>query len=135
MQNDTRTKSLEKTQGISKIRPYRNQYEWNKKKLSAESKDWEKFQINNKTVAFNVLFSRHNNEELKQEYISNYNSELENQVLLLQITSGEKWHYLFVKNLPLFLRETTLKNNDDYFCILVCIHPEQKNKVKSLENV
>lgn len=78
-----------------------------KKKFSAESKEWKKFQINNKTMAFNVLFSRHNNEEIKQEYISNCNSELENQVLLLHITSGEKWNYLFVKNLPPFLRETT----------------------------
>lgn len=58
-------------------------------------------------MAFNVLFSRHNNEEIKQEYISDCNSELENQVLLLHITSGEKWNYLFVKNLPPFLRETT----------------------------
>ena len=33
------------------------------KKLSAETKDWKKFETSNKTIALNVLFSPNSGEE------------------------------------------------------------------------
>lgn len=37
-----------------------------------------------------------NNIEINQNYISENNSQQENQIMLLMITVGKKWHYLGV---------------------------------------
>ena len=36
-------------------------------------------------------------EEIRHAYKSKYNLEHENQVIILMITDGKKWHYLAVK--------------------------------------
>ena len=36
---------------------------------------------------------------MRHAYMSKYNLTRENQVILLMITHGEKWHYLAVKSL------------------------------------
>ena len=41
----------------------------------------------------------YNTEEIRRAYKSKYNLERENQVNLLMITNGKKWHYLAVKRL------------------------------------
>ena len=40
---------------------------------------------------------------IKYNLTINYNSQRENQVILLMITDGEKWHYLAVKKLSVLL--------------------------------
>ena len=35
----------------------------------------------------------HNTKEIRHAYKSKYNLERENQVILLMITDGKKWHY------------------------------------------
>ena len=50
-------------------------------------------------------------------YKSKYNSTRENQVILLMITDGEKWHYLTVKGLSALLREKTGNNHADFYCL------------------
>ena len=59
------------------------------------------------------------------------------------ISNGEKhegksegrWHYLSAKNLSALLREITLKNNDDFYC-LNCLHSfTTKNKLESHKRV
>ena len=40
---------------------------------------------------------------IKYNLTTNYNSQRENQVILLMITDGEKWHYLAVKKLSVLL--------------------------------
>lgn len=74
-----------------------DQYEWEEIHFPAETKDWKKFGTNNKTIAFNVLFLRSNNEVIKQTYISKHNSKRENKVIIFIITGAEKWHYLTLK--------------------------------------
>ena len=49
---------------------------------------------NNKTIAFNILFVPHNEKKINLAYKSKYNRKRKNQVLLLMITNGEKWHYI-----------------------------------------
>ena len=49
---------------------------------------------NNKTIAFNILFVPHNEKKVNLAYKSKYNRKRKNQVLLLMITNGEKWHYI-----------------------------------------
>ena len=62
-------------------------------------KDWKKFELNNKSIALNILFVPYNTEEIRHAYKSKHNCKHENQVTLLMITDGEKWHYLAVKSL------------------------------------
>ena len=49
-------------QRISKIKPYVNKYNWQGIKFPAGTKDWKKFEQNNKTIALNRLFVPHNTE-------------------------------------------------------------------------
>ena len=44
-----------------------------------------------------MLFVPYNTEEIARARISKCNSKRKNQVILLIITDGKKWHYLAVK--------------------------------------
>ena len=62
--------------------------------------------------------------------MSEYNFERKNQIILLIITDGEKWHYLAVKSLSALFRGITSNNNGDFYC-LNCFHSfRTKNKLK-----
>ena len=69
------------------------------KRFPADSKDWRKFESNNESVALNILYVLHNPEKIIHAYKSKYNLNRKNQVTLLMITDGGKWHYLAVKSL------------------------------------
>ena len=59
----------------------------------------------------------------------------DNQVILLMITDGEKWHYLAVKNLRRLLRGITSNHNGDFYC-LNCFHSySTENRLKKHERV
>ena len=74
----------------SKIKPFTDQYNWKEISFFSYKKDWEKFEINNKTIALNILNIQHNSEEIRHAYISKDNSTRANQVIVLMITNGEK---------------------------------------------
>ena len=59
----------------------------------------------------------YNTEKIRHAYKSKYNLTRENQVILLMITDGEKWHYLAVKRLSALFRETTGSNHGDFYCL------------------
>ena len=59
----------------------------------------------------------HNTEKIRHAYKSKYNSIRENQVILLMITNGEKWHYLAVKSLSVLFRGIAGNNNGDFYCL------------------
>ena len=63
----------------------------------SHKKDWKKFESNNKSIALNVSYVPYNTEEIRHAYKSKYNLKRENQVILLMITDGKKWHYLAVE--------------------------------------
>ena len=59
----------------------------------------------------------------------------ENQVILLMLTGGKKWHYLAVKKLSAFVRGITSNNNGDFYC-LNCFHSySTKDKLNKHEDV
>ena len=43
-------------QRISKLKPYINKYNWKGIEFPAGSKEWQKFEQNNKTIALNILY-------------------------------------------------------------------------------
>ena len=78
-------------QRISKIKPFIDQYNWKDIDFPATSKDWEKFELNN-AIALNILYVPHNTRKIHVAYKSKHNLTRENQIILLMITDGEKWH-------------------------------------------
>ena len=108
-------------QRISKIKPFINQYNWKKVDFLSEQKDWKKFELNNKSIALNILFLPYNTEKIRLAYKSKCNFKGENQVILLMITDGKEWHYLAVKSLSALLRGITLNEDGDFYC-LNCFH-------------
>ena len=81
---------------ISKIKPFIDQYNWNEIDFPSTGKDWKKFESNNKSIALNILCVPHNTKKICHAFKSKYKLTRENQVILLVITDGEKWHYLVV---------------------------------------
>ena len=80
------------------------------------------------------MFIPHNTKTINLAYKSKYNRKRENQVVLLMITNGEKWHYIALKsvrtddgfNRPIrslsrLFRGITANNNGDFYC-LGCLH-------------
>ena len=117
-------------QRISKIMPYIDQCNWKDIDFPSHSKDWKKFESNNKSIALNILYVPRNTKEIRHAYNSKYNSTLENQVILLMITDGGKWHYLAVKSLSELLRGIKSKHKEDLYC-LNCFHSyTTKHKLK-----
>ena len=83
---------------ISNIKPFTDQYNWEGIDFPSGTKDWKKVELNNNTIAFNILFIPYNTKEINLAYKSKYNWKGENQVVLLMITNGEKWHYISLKS-------------------------------------
>ena len=107
-------------QRITKIRPFIDTCNWKDIKFPSDSNDWKKFEQNNRTIAPNILYVPCNTKQ-KPAYISKYNNNRDNQVILLMITDNEKWHYLAVKNISGLLRAIT-SNHDGHFYCLNCFH-------------
>ena len=83
--------------------------------------DFKKFEQRNETIALNILYVSHNKKEICIAYESKYNRKRENQVILLMITDGEKYHYLAAKSLPRLLYRITSNHDGDFYC-LGCLH-------------
>ena len=47
-------------------------------------------ELNNKSIAFNILYVPHNTEEIRHAYAPKHNTKRENQVILLMIANGVK---------------------------------------------
>ena len=120
---------------ISKTKPFIDQYNWKEIDFPSHSKDWKKFEQNNKTIALNILFVPYNTEKIRLAYKSKHNFKRKSQVILLMITDGKKWHYVAVKSVPALLRGITSNYNGDFYC-LNCFHSySTKNKLKRDERV
>ena len=75
-------------QRISKIKLFINNYNWKDIEFPSHSKDWRKFECNNKAIALNILYAPYKTKEIRQAYISEHNDKRNNQVNLLMITDG-----------------------------------------------
>ena len=52
-------------QGITEIKPFIDNYNWKDIKFPAAKKDWNKFEINNKNIALNILYVPFSTTKLK----------------------------------------------------------------------
>ena len=103
---------------ISKLKPFINNYNWKNIEYPSHSKDWVKFECNNKTIALNILYVPYKTKQIKQAYISKHNNERDTHVNLLMVTDGTgNWHCLAVKSISGLLRAITSNHNDDFYCL------------------
>ena len=108
-------------QRISKIKPFIDNNNWNDINFPTAKNDWNKFELNNKNVALNILYVPFSTKKIEIAYQSKYNLIRDNQIILLMISNGENWHYLAVRSLSRLLRGITSNHNSDYYC-LNCFH-------------
>ena len=115
--------------------PFFDKSNWKGIEFPSHSKDWEKFEQNNKTIALNILFVPNNTKLIRLAYKSKYNHKRDNQVNLLMIADDsersegvENWHYLAVKSISVLFGGITSNNNGDYYC-LNCFHSYRTNNI------
>ena len=84
-------------ESISSIKPFIDQYNWKEIKFPSFKKTWIKFELNNKSIALNILYAFYDTEEIRHAYKSKHKVKHENQAILLMLTGGEKSHYVAVK--------------------------------------
>ena len=99
-----------------KIKSFINKYNWNNINFPATRKDWNRFEVNNKNVALNILYVPFNTKKIEIVYKSKYNLVRDNQIILLMISNGENWHYLAVKSLSRLF--TGIASNHDGIIIV-----------------
>ena len=71
------------------------------------------------------------NDKIYPAYVSKYNSEREEQVIILIIPSKKEWPCIAVKNLSTLLREVKSKHNGDYYFLNCLYSLRTKNKLES----
>ena len=72
------------------MKPFTDQCNWKEIDFSSRKKDWKKFESNNKTIALNILYVSYNTEEIRPAYVSKYNFNRKNLIILLMITDNKK---------------------------------------------
>ena len=93
----------------------------------------------------------YNTEQIHCANKSEYNNECKNQVILLMITDGEKWHYLAlkseltlyngkmcnrsVKSLSKLLRGKSSNHHRDFYCLNCFNSYSTKNRLKKHEEL
>ena len=107
---------------MSKLKPFINNYNSKDIEFPSHSKDWRKFECNNKAIALNILYVPYNTKQIRRAYISKYNNDGDIQVNLLMITDEtNNWYYLAVKSISGLLRGITSDYNGYFYC-LNCFH-------------
>ena len=95
--------------GITKIKPFINEYKREGINFSSEKQDTKKFEKNNVTTALNALYVK--KEKIYPVYVSKNNSNQEKQVIILMILNdvGKQWHYLAVKKIISIIKRNNIK--------------------------
>ena len=80
----------ENPEKISKIKSFIDRYNWKEIDFSSHKKDGKKIELNNKSVAIDILFVSDNTKEIRHTYKSKLNFIRKNQVILLMITNAKQ---------------------------------------------
>ena len=118
-----------------KIEPYISKQNWEGIEFPSDAKDSEKFEQNNKTIALNILFVPYNTKTIRVAYKSEYNHKCKNQVILLMITDGNKWHYIAVSKLSALLKGKSSNHIGDFYCLNCFNSYSTENALKEHEQI
>ena len=117
---------------ISTIKHFINKYDWKDIHFPSHRKDWNTFEKNNNSIALNIFYVPYNTKQIRPVYVSKHNHNRENQVNLLMISNGKKWHYLAIKDIPMLSRGIRSKNNGDFYCLNCFPSFRTENALKSV---
>ena len=96
------------TERITKLKPFINSYNLEGINFPSEKNNWKKFEKNNVTITFNVLYAKE--EKIYPAYASKHDSNREKQVILLMIPGeGPKDAKLSLKD----VKVSPTDNNED----------------------
>ena len=71
---------------------------------------------------------------IRHPYKSKYCLRRENQVILLMIGDGEKWHYLTVRSFSALLKGITSKYKSYFYCLNCChSYPSKESLEKHMK--
>ena len=115
----------------------------------AHSKDWRKFECNNKIIALNVLFMPYNRRQVNDDenefdgtkhirpaYTSKYNNKRDTRVNLLMIADeNNNWRYLAVTRISGLFRGIISRHNGDFYCINRFHSYSTENRLKKYEKI
>ena len=121
-------------QGVSKIKPFIEKYNWGDIDFPSTSKDWKKFECNSE-VALNILYVPYNTKQINIAYKSKNNLTQKRQIILLMISDSQKWHYLVVKNLSRLLRGITSNHKEDFYCLNSFHSYRTENKLEAHKKI
>ena len=82
-----------------------------------------------------MLFVPHNTKTIRAAYISKYNHKRKNQVNLLMINDGNKWHYLVISKLSALLEGKLSNYHGDFYCLNCFNSYTTNNKLKEHEQI
>ena len=120
---------------LTKIKSFITQYNLKEITFPSQRKDWKRFESNNKSIALNFFYVPYNTKEIRHAYKSKHNLRRKNQVILLMITDGKKWHYLVLKKLSALFRGIRSNHKKDFYC-LNCFHLfRTENKLQKHYNI
>ena len=120
---------------ITNIKLFINKCNWQEINFQSEKNDWKKFDENNLTIAFNVLYAK--KEKIYPAYVSKHKTSYswKTSYSFLMIRNEEGCHYITVIELPALLRGNTSKHHSNFYC-LNCLHSfETENKRESHKKV
>ena len=121
-------------QRISKLKPYINKYNWEGIDFSAGSKEWQKFEWNNKTIALNVLYIPHNPKTISVAYRSEYNNKRKSN-FVNNYWWWLSWHYLAVTNLSTLLERKSSNHHGAFYCLNCFNSYTTKSKLREHEEI
>ena len=81
------------------------------------------------------MYVPYNTGKIRHAYKSKYSLNRKNQLILLMITDGEKWHYVAVKSLSALFRGIAVNSNGDFYCLNCFKSYTTKNKLKKHKKV
>ena len=96
-----------RSERITKIKPFLNNYNWEGISFPSEKDDRKKCEKNNWTIALNILYAI--KEKIYPVYVSKHNLH------------REGWHYITVKKISCIIKRNNVKFDDDFYC-LNCLH-------------
>ena len=104
---------------ISNIEPFIDKFNWENINFPLQEQDYQQFEMNNKSIALNVLPA--NEQKTSHFYKSEFNKTRKIRVILLILTDEnvenppEKKHYVAVKTLNSLLKDKS--KCSEHFCI------------------
>ena len=120
---------------MSKLKPYIIKDNWEAINFPAGSKQWQKFERNNDTIALNILYVVKNTKIISVVYKSKYNNQRKKQVILLMIGDSKKYHYIAITNLSALLQKISSNHKEDFYCLNCFNSYTTKNKLKEHEEI